>query len=206
MAELTRDGLRANLLPYTDRALSGLRSLEGVRVLDIGCGTGVPTLRIAARTGCRLVGVDPDIGALATLRSRARASGLGERLAVCAASASALPFRAGCFDLVWCEGALFVLGFRESLAAWRPLLRPGGVLVAHDEAGDVPAKTEAARSLGYEVMDVYVLPRETWWDAYYRHAAAARDLEPELEAELEQFREAPERFESAFFVLRAEAR
>jgi SAM-dependent methyltransferase len=195
--------MRAEMLVFTDRALGALPRLDRPRVLDIGCGTGVPTVRLAGVTGGRVVGIDTDLAALVSLRERAAGAGLADRVHPCVASAENPPFRDAAFDLVWCEGAVFVLGFEASLKAWHRLLRPGGFLVAHDEAGDVGAKEGAARRMGYAVVDVFTLSEETWRERYYRPAEEAHPaiLDDGIRAELAALRTHPERFRSAYFVL-----
>ncbi len=49
------------------------------------------------------------------------------------------------FDLIWCEGALFILGFEPGLRVLRPLLRGPAVLVMSETAwlrpiGEVPCE------------------------------------------------------------------
>jgi serine/threonine-protein kinase HipA len=91
-------------------------------------------------------------------------------------------------DLIWIEGAIFVVGFAEGLRLWRPLLRDRGLLVASDATwltDDPPAEAQAywreeysamttvegnasaAAECGYEVLDSFTLPRSAWWDEYY---------------------------------------
>jgi len=197
---MDRDDLRRNLLGFTDRAFEFLPPLEKPRVLDIGCGTGVPTLRLAELTGGQIVGLDSDREALETLRARAEALGISGRIEVRAGSLEEIPFEEGSFDLLWCEGAVSVLGFRESLQSWRRLLKPGGYLVVHDEAGDIGGKNLAVREEGYTLLGHFEISEQVWWDEYY--ALADVELELELAEEISQFRARPEQFRSAFFVLR----
>ena len=54
----------------TETDLRLLGSLEGKRILDLGCGTGHNAV-LMARQGAKVIAVDPDTGALATARDRA---------------------------------------------------------------------------------------------------------------------------------------
>jgi SAM-dependent methyltransferase len=197
----TQDILRANLLPFLDRAWGLLPPMSHPRVLDIGCGSGVPTLRLAELTDGNVVALDIDEKALEVLRARVDRRGLAHRIAVRLLSLTDLSFEDQSFDLVWCEGALFVLGFRESLRAWRRLLRPGGCLVAHDEAGDVAAKLRAAQNEGYDVLGHLEISEAVWWSEFYGRGEA----DGEMAEDIRRFRQEPSRFRSVYFVLRKPA-
>ena len=69
-------------------------------LLDLGTGRGWPGLYLAARTGCRVVLTDLPLEGLRVAASRATSEGLAARAGVVASAASALPFRAGSFDVV----------------------------------------------------------------------------------------------------------
>ena len=43
-----------------------------------------------------------------------------------------LPFPDGRFDLIWSEGAVYIMGFDKALVKWRPLAKPGGYLVVSE--------------------------------------------------------------------------
>jgi hypothetical protein len=43
-----------------------------------------------------------------------------------------LHFPDGSIDVLWCEGAIFIIGFAKGLATWRRLLVPGGHLVVSE--------------------------------------------------------------------------
>jgi ubiquinone/menaquinone biosynthesis C-methylase UbiE len=63
---------------------------------------------------------------LGHLQERA-AAGQARRIQTVAADMQRLPFRDGGFDLIWSEGAAYVMDFDAALAAWRPLARAGGL-------------------------------------------------------------------------------
>jgi ubiquinone/menaquinone biosynthesis C-methylase UbiE len=73
-----------------------VRSAAPESVLDVGCGEGVVTERIAASTGARTVGVDLGTDDLQDEWRRRE----GDRLSFRPASAYDLPFDDGSFDLV----------------------------------------------------------------------------------------------------------
>jgi SAM-dependent methyltransferase len=93
----------------------------GERILDLGCGDGFLTERLAA-LGCDVVGVDASPEQVEGARRR----GLDARVA----RAQALPF-AGEFDAVFSNAVLhWVKDADAAIAAVRRALRPGGRFVA----------------------------------------------------------------------------
>ncbi|HJX03327.1 MAG TPA: class I SAM-dependent methyltransferase, partial [Dehalococcoidia bacterium] len=64
---IRRDGFRKRLLKYTRKAFQLLPQLDHPRILDIGCGSGVPTLELARLSNGEIVAVDNDAGALQIL-------------------------------------------------------------------------------------------------------------------------------------------
>lgn len=84
--------------PQADR-LAGLLDLgPGQVLLDVDSGAGWPALRIARRTGCRVVLSDVPIEGLLVAAQRARADGVDALAA--AGAGDLLPFRDKCFDAV----------------------------------------------------------------------------------------------------------
>lgn len=104
-------------------ALSGLAGSTGLRIADIGCGTGAATLTLAAALDAHFTGV-----------ARARpfldrlAAGLSDRVTPLNAAMEALPFAPASLDAIWSEGAIYGMGSAAGVAAWRRFLKPGGVL------------------------------------------------------------------------------
>src|SRR5947209_4243301 len=61
-----------------DRFLEWLDLSSGKVLLDVACGAGGPALRIAAITGCSVVGIDLHDGAIAAAESLAAKCGLSD--------------------------------------------------------------------------------------------------------------------------------
>ena len=102
--------------------LEWLAPESGERILDLGCGDGQLTARIAA-AGVVVSGVDASPEMVAAARSR----GVGSTVA----QAENLPFGDGVFDAVFSNAALhWVRGQDEMMAEVHRVLRPGGRFVA----------------------------------------------------------------------------
>jgi len=99
-----------------------------MRALDVGCGTGEITERLAReRPGAQLIGVDLIEAHL--VRARERCVDLAGRVAFRTGDAFALDFEDGAFDLVLCRHVLQAVTEPErALAELVRVLRPGGVL------------------------------------------------------------------------------
>ena len=116
------------------------RALEGIpapSVLDVGCGTGMPSDQLlSAFPSCRLTGVD--LSPAMVERARARLAGRAE---VREADAERLPFHDGVFDLVVCNDSFhhYPDPDRAAFQMWR-VLRKGGALVLGDVWQPAPAR------------------------------------------------------------------
>jgi ubiquinone/menaquinone biosynthesis C-methylase UbiE len=157
-------------------------------VLDVGCGTGAATLVLADALSGAHTATDLFPPLLETADGRFRSAGIADRARTLQADMRALPFPNESFDLVWCEGAAYIMGFDAALTSWRRLLRPGGYLVVTEASwfqDDPPAELaefwaegypamrsveenlDAAREQEYEVQGCFPLPDEAWTQGYY---------------------------------------
>ncbi len=179
----------------TRRALSRIPPLgAGSRVLDLGCGRGAQTFDLARYTAAEIVALDIHPPYVADLNARAAARGLAGRVRAEVGDMLRPAFPPASFDCIWSEGAIYNAGFERGLAAWRPLLKPGGhVAVTElcwlrsdppaecaaffaDEYPDMRAVPECLAGVeraGYEVVGHFVLPRSVWEEFY---AALEREI------------------------------
>ena len=115
--------------PGSDRTtramLDVLGTSAGQRAVDVGCGPGRSALVLAA-AGLDVLAVDTHQPFLDELEVAARAAGLACRVHPRNVPMQALPVDAGVLDVVWSEGAAYLMGFGEALMSWSRLLRPGG--------------------------------------------------------------------------------
>jgi SAM-dependent methyltransferase len=117
-----------------DRFLKWIDLSPTSTVLDVACGAGGPALRIAATTGCSVVGIDVHEQAVTTASSLAAQRGLAERAEFRAVDATGpLPFSDGSFDAITCIDAINHFPDRPRvIAEWFRLLKPGGRLLFTD--------------------------------------------------------------------------
>lgn len=93
---------RKNLLNETrvSAVTKGARIDNNQLILDVGCGSGLPTLSLMKKKNVYVVGLDISDGALEFLQARALEEKLRERILLFQADAENMPFAANLFDRV----------------------------------------------------------------------------------------------------------
>ena len=189
--ELT-EGLSRQGPGSSEATLRALRMVDGLsprpRILDVGCGPGAQTIDLARAIGGEIVALDLSGLFLGELVVRARAAGVADRITTVRGSMSAMDFGDAEFDLIWSEGAIYIMGFGNGLSGWRRFLKPGGSIVVSELSWLTPDPPEAAREYwarnypgmhsleenrqiaaqaGYEQLRTFTLPTGDWWRNYY---------------------------------------
>ena len=115
--------------PWAEILLDAVGISPGSRVLDIASGTGVVARAAARRAGCDGQVVASDVSGPMLARSAAvEAPSSAARIECREASADALPFEDGSFDVVLCQqGLQFFPARAAAVGEMRRVLRPGGV-------------------------------------------------------------------------------
>ncbi|SHJ17968.1 Methyltransferase domain-containing protein [Malonomonas rubra DSM 5091] len=176
-----------------EETLKALKSLPQLpkqpRVLDIGCGNGAQTLALAGQLGGEIVAIDNYQPFIDRLAAEAKSRLLKADIFPQCVSMFELPFAAQSFDLIWSEGAIYIIGFSEGLRQWKPLLKPGGYIVLTDmvwlqedppqeiadywgennpNMTDTKERLAQAEAAGYQLIDHFTLSPEAWTEGYYR--------------------------------------
>lgn len=162
-------------------------------MIDLGCGPGAQSLDlIDAVPGSTVVAVDNLPTMLDTLRARAEAAKVLDRVTIVEGDMADLPptVHPASFHLVWSEGAAYNMGFDAALRAWRHLLMPGGFIALSELTWRVPIDEapEPARAFwaseypgmrtheanlagfeaaGFELSGSFFLPQSAWMLPYY---------------------------------------
>lgn len=178
----------------TRRALSLCRGLPAEPcILDVGCGPGMQTLVLAQELGGRITAVDLNQEYLDELNQRAGTMAAGGGIETLLWDMNELVFAEGMFDLIWSEGAAYIMGVENAAEAWKRFLKPGGYLALTElvwleaqppaEAAaffgeEYPAMTDVKgvegifRRNGYDVIGHFTLPDAAWWENYYTPLAS----------------------------------
>ncbi len=175
-------------LEYTRKAFNMLPRIHQPRILDIGCGRGLPTIELAKASDGDILGIDINQSDLDELGRKARELHLSDRVKVLRCSMFEMDFADEYFHLVWSEGSIHPIGFERGLREWRRLIKPLGFLVVHDMCWLEPDPPREIRDYwertypsiatveenlgiipgcGYVVLGYFPLPERAWWDLYF---------------------------------------
>ncbi|MHA2247439.1 MAG: class I SAM-dependent methyltransferase [Candidatus Hodarchaeales archaeon] len=164
--ELNKDIFRENFNKYTRKAFKMLPELEKPRILDIGCGSGVPTVELAKLSDGEIVGIDIDQTLLDKLNKKIKENDLSNRMRTMKCSLFEMDFPSESFDIIWAEGLQFI-DFKKRLKEWKQLLKSNGFLVLHEDRKNMSNKIKITPSCGYKLINHFSLPEDAWWTEYY---------------------------------------
>ena len=137
-----------------DDFISKLDIGSGDTLLDIACGSGGPTLRIVAKTGSNVVGIDIHEQGIEAARKQAQDLGLtGQAKFEVVDGSKSLQFEEASFSGLTCVDAVNHLPGREVVfSEWYRVLEPGGRLVFTDPitiTGPLTNEEIRIRSIGF---------------------------------------------------------
>lgn len=173
----------------TIKALSFIDNLTNEsRIADLGCGTGAQTMILAQNTQGSITALDLFPGAVNTLNITAGKLGLENRVIGIVGSMDNLPFQANEIDLIWSEGAIDCVGFKQCLNHWKKYLKSGGYfavtvltwftverpselekyfLDAVPEIGTMAFYLSLIQNSGYAPVAAFTLPEYCWTHNYF---------------------------------------
>jgi ubiquinone/menaquinone biosynthesis C-methylase UbiE len=166
--EIDQAHFRERLNKYTRKAFQMLPKLEKPRILDIGCGSGVPTMELARLSNGEIIGIDTDESLLEKLGGKIEGEGFSDRVKVRKCSLFEIDFPDESFDIVWAEGSIAVIGFERGLREWKRLLKINGFLVIHDDVKNMSDKLKKIPNCGYKLANHFSLHEGAWWTEYYK--------------------------------------
>ena len=150
------------------------------------------TIQLAKLSSEKIEALDNHQPFLDQLNLSAKKEGLSNKIKTVKGDMCNLKYEKESFDLIWCEGAIFIIGFEKGLTEWRPLLAKNGYLVLSELVWlkkDLPGELrsfmkemyvglessgvrsieenkETAKKLGFQVLNSFTLPKKDWWDYY----------------------------------------
>ena len=75
-----KDNCRNGLLKYLKKAISIIPQTENLQILDVGCGSGIPTLFISEELNSHITAIDTDLSSIDALRLKIEALDLCDRI------------------------------------------------------------------------------------------------------------------------------
>ncbi len=204
------DQIRKNFLKYTRQAFQHLPKMTEPFILDVGCGSGNPTIELAKLSGGKIVGVDVDKKELEKLNDKIVEKGLTHSVFTRNCSISDIDFPDETFDIIWAEGSLHIVGFEKGLKKLRPLLKSNGFLVIHDGLKDISPNLGKVTELGYILVNQFKLPDDEWQLNYFeplkrlikdwKKNPENNEIVKKYQKQLDMFKKNPKENMSAFYV------
>ena len=172
-----------------EQALGFLKPLNQFsKIVDLGCGTGGQTLLLAKYLSGTIIGLDMFSDFIDKLNENARKMKLDNRVTGIIGSMEKLPFQTKSLDLIWSEGAIDNIGFKEGLSHWHGFLKKGGFIavtcpswlteerpnVVERFWNDAGSQLETIRDnikimqkCGYQFVASFALPQKCWTENYF---------------------------------------
>ncbi len=145
----------------------------GDEVLDIGCGTGLLSLKFLAAADCRITAIDTSVEMLALFREKVEQYGLSGRVRSRQTSAEEMDFGPGQFDIVAATVSLHHVKEKAPVVrSIRDSLKDGGRFVLGDidldTTGDHEDPERLSRILAYLTSELVLAMREGGVQAFER--------------------------------------
>ncbi len=209
-----KDSCRVGLLQYLAEAVSLLPEISNPKILDIGCGTGVPTIWLAENYGGTITAIDTDKGALEWLNAKIAARRIENQITAVNISFFDLEREPSFFDIILAEGFLNIVGFEAGFVKVISMVKEGGYFVIHDEYKDHEIKLDFIRNNSCDLVGTVFLDESVWWNDYYRQLEEGINLR-EIEQrkvlfkselnEIEYYRKDPSSFRSIYYVVKRQS-
>ena len=206
-----KDTCREGLLKYLAEAVSLLPKIRNPKILDIGCGTGVPTLWIAENYGGIITAIDTDEHALEWLQMKLADKKLENLVSPINISFFDFKTESDYFDIILAEGFLNIIGFKKGFAKVIRMIKKGGYFLIHDEHKDHDMKCDFIKTRNCELIGTVFMDESIWWNHYYRQLEAginsivSKQAQVAFKAELKEidfYRKDPSQFRSIYYIIR----
>lgn len=192
LIDLHKDGKRQGPGSHevTKNALDliGFNREQALKIADIGCGTGAQTITLAQNTRGHITAVDLFPEFLERLDKKTQELNIDHRITTLEQSMDNLQFEKEELDLIWSEGAIYIMGFEAGINNWKRFLKFGGCMAVSElswitgsrpgeiedywmkeypQIDTVSNKIKILEKNGFSPIAHFVLPSYCWLDNYY---------------------------------------
>ena len=206
-----KDNCRKGLLKYLERAISIIPKIDNPKILDVGCGSGTPTLFIIEKFGGEITAVDSDPESINILREKVNKLNLTKNINLSTSSFFNLKEVNSPFDLIVAEGLLNIVGFQKGFLKIVSLIKKKGFIIIHDEFPNQKKKFEIIKENDCKILDSFVLNEQIWWNDYYKCLEKETSnnsdkyflelFESDL-LEIKAFKKNPSEFKSIYYIIK----
>jgi cyclopropane fatty-acyl-phospholipid synthase-like methyltransferase len=205
-----RDSCRMRLVKYLEQILKDLPEFDNPKILDIGCGSGVPTLWLAEKYIGTITAIDTDKPLLDFLEHKINSKKTSSRIETKNVSFFDFVSEPECFDLILAEGFLNVVGFEMGFKRVIAKIKKKGYFIIHDEYKDNDKKAELIYKNNCEIVSSLILDETIWWRDFYGQLeieinkpenAHLRSLFINEINEIDQYKKDPSLFRSIYYVV-----
>jgi len=205
-----KDNCRKGLIKHLKKAFSTIPIFDNPVILDIGCGTGVPTLWISDNYSGPITAIDTDADSLEWLQKKIHNKNLQNKITTLNTSFFNFKSKPDYFDVILAEGFLNIVGFERGFPKMIELLKRNRHLIIHDEYKDHEIKCNFITNNHCKVVDTLYLDENIWWDDYYRqleieirsiYIDQIKDLFKSDLKEIEYFKTDSSPFRSIYYIV-----
>ena len=172
--------LRKNFLQFTENAFNSLPKMENPRILELGCGSGLVTIKLAELSDGNITAIDIDQSLLDNLTKKLNERNLKNRITIIRMDLLKNNFPDEMFDLIWEEGVIQIIGFEESFKACHRILKPGGYLVLGQAIRSMERNLDLLKKYDFELVNQLNWPEACWWTLYYEPLEKKLKESPDL--------------------------
>jgi len=173
----------------TIKALTFIDDLNNkLQIADIGCGTGGQTITLAQNTVGNITGIDNSAFMIDKFNINVNKFNLLNRVKGIIGSMDNLSFKNEELDMIWCEGAIYNIGFERGFREWNKYLKKGGYIAvteaswftesrpdeindfwidAYPEINTISNCISIMQKTGYIPIASFILPECCWTDLFY---------------------------------------
>jgi ubiquinone/menaquinone biosynthesis C-methylase UbiE len=173
---------------YTQKAFQMIPKIKHPKILDIGCGPGLQTIKLAKISDGKVIGIDIVQQYLNQLQQLIKKEKLQDKVKAVNQSMTDIQYPEESFDIIWAEGSIFIMGFENGLIDWKKYIKPKGFLAIHEmawikknppkeireywdkvypEIATIKDNIKIIEKCGYYLLDYFPLPEDAWWEFYY---------------------------------------
>ncbi len=205
-----RDRCRMGLVKYLEQVLKNLPESDNPKILDIGCGTGVPTLWLAEKYSGTITAIDTDELLLGFLEHKIQRKETSSSIETKNVSFFDLETEPEGFDLILAEGFLNVVGFEMGFKRVIAKIKQKGYFIIHDEYKDNDKKIALIEKNKCKIVSSLLLDETIWWTDFYGQLeieinkpgnAHLRGLFMNEINEIDQYKKNPCLFKSIYYVV-----